>query len=164
MPETPDIPVVSEFTKVDFMRLSSFVILILFPALKTFAALTVQEKRALTYQMKWAYYWITVPYLLVIYFIAEIFLNKYLWFHVTALICSFVFSFNNGFLARQITVLLTSKIYKKYYRQIKKIPQLFGKILQQFPNLILSLLTGNKQEETQEQPTVRVHRRPKTIS
>ena len=164
MSDSPPAPIVSEFSKVDFLRIASFTILILFPALKTFASLTVEEKRALAYQMKWAYYWITVPYLVIIYLVADLFLKNYLWFHVLSLILSVVFSFNNGFITRQLTVLITSKIYKKYYRQIKKIPQLFGKILKKFPNLVLALLTGNKQEEEPVQANVRVHRRPKTVS
>ena len=164
MSEAPAPPIVSEFSKIDFLRGASFVILILFPALKTFASLTVQEKRALTYQMKWAYYWITLPYLIIIYLIADIFLKSFFWFHVLSLIFSIVFSFNNGFVTRQLTVFITSKIYKKYYRQIKKIPRLFGSVLKKFPNLVLALLTGNKQEEEPVQTNVRVHRRPKTVS
>ena len=154
----------SGFSGVDFLTLASFILIIGFPALKTFSALVVDEKPALAFQMKWSYYWISLPYVLITYKILEIFLKKYFWFHMMSFLMSAVLSFNNGFIIRQMTVYITSKFYKSHYKTIKKIPQMFSKAFAQIPKLILSAFTGGEQQQEPARPNVHLKRRPKTYA
>lgn len=128
-------------------KLAWFIMLIAFPALKTYSVVIEEEDpKAKGFQIKWGYYWVTAPYLILLFKLFDWILGKYIAFHLVNLMITFILTRNNGYYVRQITVKLTAKLYKTYYRQIKDIPDFLGNLLKNISMLFLNAIFKAKKD------------------
>ncbi|EAX99846.1 hypothetical protein TVAG_419030 [Trichomonas vaginalis G3] len=132
-------------------KLAWLIMVIAYPALKTYSVVIEQEdQRANGLRIKWGYYWITAPFLVMIFKLFDWILGDKITFHIINLIITFILTKNNDYYIRQLTIKLTAKFYKNYYKQIKEIPTFIGNLFKNGSVLIVSLIFGGKKQEPQE--------------
>jgi len=128
-----------------FLGQALFVILVItWPAIKTFAS--IWKSKAKT-QLKWCYYWISVP---VIFFFVELlgfFFSKEPFFVVFQVIIALVVSYNNGTICVHITIKFMAPLFKKYYSRLKKLPGLALQVIFQVFSVMGSFFKAGIQPE-----------------
>ena len=119
--------------------------IILWPSIKTLSSI-LKEKTKI--QLKWSYYWISIPF---IYFFVELigyFLNYSKFFLIFQFIISIIFSINNGTLVSLITLKIISPIYKKYYKNLRQLPKTFLKLFSILISFFLNIFKTGLEIDT----------------
>ena len=133
-------------TLLPFATVYAFVAMFIWPAIKTLAGV-----RAGKYRGRWCFYWMGLPYIFILYFPLNFFLHENETWPWALIAVSSLLSMDTGLVTRKFAEKVVQKVYKRYYNEIKALPDFFsdkvGEVIRAPFNMATTMITGVPQRE-----------------